>query len=756
MSTETKGRKLRRLKGSVLFTTLVVMVLILLIMLAAIGLAGAASKKAYSTWYDNQTKYTAQDVVDSVIETLGPTGTHKDLGNNIIGKLKNKGDKVTVDVKVGGDNYIPGYGEVQPITFEYVADNRSDFTITGLSGHDTDKIIKISTAVSMGGETSTYSTYAVGNKLSNTTEGNSGGFVSFGGYDVLSQPRTVGRVYLGIEDKISKMSGDNEPVLAGDIFFNTDDCNFRMQGSDGRLVLGRNDPMHGYYGGMRVAGNFKAELGVGVTSQYPPSYITDMSAENFYNIPYFYVDGTMSIGGGDGFRVLGDGMLNVYCDKLICTSHTFLGGKANIMMMGEGSDADNKIIHNGSALTDWAKETISNKPSNPGDRMKSGSLYCKGNLDVSGNNSFTVNGDFCVVGNLTVPSGKIEVHNGDVYIGGTLSDADKAKIIVDAGRKIEKLPGVSNSSTYLQALRNLSTTDHPNAAAIADRFDTAFKLKDGDIEYIQTLDNIKRQFIDETGGVKKYAGVVETSKNASSDVWDGSSTIESSCIWNSTSNLSSSSERSVTIDPKGHEIWIDIDTDVTEINMLNIIIDDTNPNSSVNFFIKKNGASQNLKFNKTKIMTKTYQDLLNGSGTLTLNTYPGYPYVPHVRFYASTDTAVNISAENECLFTCDIIAPSAKFSSNSASTYTKTIDYTYYNLVDIDGNGTIESTEQANKVTVNRPGTKIGLIGSLQVKQIAVNNEFGYIYVDDPPTDSGDPGDTDVFSWTTVDGYSTY
>jgi len=38
MSTDIKRRKIRRLKGSVLFTTLVVMILILLIMLAAIGI----------------------------------------------------------------------------------------------------------------------------------------------------------------------------------------------------------------------------------------------------------------------------------------------------------------------------------------------------------------------------------------------------------------------------------------------------------------------------------------------------------------------------------------------------------------------------------------------------------------------------------------------------------------------------------------------------------------------------------------------
>ena len=110
MGTDIKRRKIKRLKGSVLFTTLVVMILVLLIMLTAIGLAGAASKKAYSTWFDNQTKYTAQDLVDNVVGSLAPGQPNEILGGTIIAGLGSKGSHVDVSVAVNGTDSIPGYG----------------------------------------------------------------------------------------------------------------------------------------------------------------------------------------------------------------------------------------------------------------------------------------------------------------------------------------------------------------------------------------------------------------------------------------------------------------------------------------------------------------------------------------------------------------------------------------------------------------------------------------------------------------------
>lgn len=758
MGTDIKRRKIKRLKGSVLFTTLVVMILVLLIMLTAIGLAGAASKKAYSTWYDNQTKYTAQDLVDNVVGSLAPGQPNEILGGTIIAGLGSKGSHVDVSVAVNGTDSIPGYGQVSPIRFEYVADNGSDYTIPGLSGHDNERIIKVSASVTMGGETSTYSTYVVGNALGGKTDGNGGGYIALsnlkGGSGSNDAPGTVGRFYAGIESKIPSTAAGNQTIDAGDVFINTDDYYFNACKNDpAGIILGRNDPDHGYYGGMRVTGDLRAQNGIIVQSQYPPSYITDMTSEKFYNIPYLYVDGKIEMNNtGISIKGISDdkpGMLNLYCGNFNFTGHSNLTGCVNVMTMSEG--VDNNLKMNGSTLTDWATTTftgVSNKGSS-----ETGNFYCKGNFIKSGN-GMEINGDLCVVGNLNVQEGELTVKNGNVYVGGTITNEDKIKI--DAGRKIVSV-GASNTATFLQNVRNLSTTDYPDAQNAATRFETAYKLKaDGanGISYVQTLDNIKAQFKDSSDPHNvKYVGVVDASGYTGTDKWDGTSVITKSCVWDSTLNLGAGTSRTIYINPGPDEVWINIDPSLKTISNALIIVDDSQ-GGSAKFFIEDGATTLDLKM--TRIVTKTYNDMLYGGTMVPLCAYPDKKYVPQIFMYAATGNNVHIKmSDGNYMFTGDMIAPDATFEAQSTNGVKKTVDYTYFTYLDMDGDGVVSPSEQANPVNVNRE-MDLCFLGSLEVGEIDVNNQFGYIYVDDPPAGTGIHSISGGFSWTTIDGYSTY
>ena len=803
MSTDTKSRKIRRLKGSVLFTTLVVMILILLIMLAAIGLAGAASKKAYSTWYDNQTKYTAQDLVDNVIETLGPGKANAALGGNIVSKLQNKGDKVTVDVTVGGDKRIPGYGEVQSMTFENVGTNKGNFTISGLTGHDNEAIIKVSAVVTMGGETSTYSTYVVGEAVNNKSSSNGGGYIALsdlkGGSGSNDAPYTIGRFYSGIDKQIDTTTGANQTLMAGDIFINTKKFTFNAGTAKTAVVLGRNDPTSGYYGGMRITGDLIVENGLLIESQYPPSLMTDLSGENFYNIPYLYVDGELEVKSGGialkTYNLGSDGidetpsvpnddpkkekcdesnkLLNIYCDHFnFSNSNCNLSGNMNIMTMGE--NVDNTIKLETSSLTDWAASTISGV-TNKG-TLESGNFYCKGNFNKSGN-GYTINGDLCVVGDLKV-SGDITVNNGNVYVGGTIDNPSAIK----GSPKIKDNLG-KTTATFLQNLKDLdkvkesdgTTKTYPDAASAASRFETAYKLSSGSgstgTSYVQTLDNVQNQLKDKTDPSNPvYNGVVNTSKNTNG-VWNGIGTITTSCVWDNTVCLNGESNKklsdgidgTININPNGGEIWIDIDPSLTCINQKTIIMDDTN-GGSVRFFIKKKAGNsednrQKLDLTKTKFVTKTYYEKLYTAGDFALSSYPSDPkLVPQIYMYASDSTYVDITMSNgDYMFTGDLIAPKAKFTGKSQSNVNKQIDYTYFNYVgDTNNNGVIDADEMKNPINVNRKVNNLSFIGSLEVGEIDVTNLFGYLYVDDPPTGTKPPAISGGFKWTTIDGYSTY
>ena len=786
MSIQRDCRCKKRMQGSVLFTTLVIMTLVLLIMLTTIGLAGAASKRAYSTWYDNQTKYTAQDLVDNIIESFGQGKPNEALGGAIVSRLTNKGGApitVTVGADIDGDgvsdgNYIPGYGEVRSLTFQYVADNKNEFTIAGLKNQDNEKIIKVTAEVFMGGETSTYSTYVVGNAKSNRTDANGGGYIALsdlkGGSGSNDAPGTVGRFYAGIFDKIDETAAGNQVIDAGDIFINADKYHFNANKNDpAGIIVGRNDPENGYYGGMRVTGDLTSQNGITIQSQYPPAYITDLSSEQFYNIPYLYVDGAINFGNGGinvkGFKVNDTdtddrpSLLNIYCGKLNMTSNAYINGNTNIMCLNENTD--NYINLRSSVRTEWASANIggvTNKGS-----VESGNFYCKGNFKKEGN-AMEVNGDLIVVGNLNV-TGDLKVHGGDAYIGGDLAGT----VTVDPGYKVvSKIDASKKADSFLQKLKALNsvtesdgvTKTYPNAQAAANKFEIAYKLKaDGvnGIDYVQTLDNIKKQFEKSGGG---YADVVETSKYTGTEVWDGINPITKSCIWdkscrvdgNSNNALDTGMDGTILINPGSSELWINISSDLTSINQKTIIVDDS-AGGSVKFFIEKGGATQKLDLIKTKIITKKYYDIIyDSSSPITLCTYPEQSLVPNIFMYASSTTAVDITMSNgDYIFTGDIIAPKATFNAASTNGANKTVDYTYFNYIDLNNDGVITSDEKANPVRVSR-AMDVCFLGSLEVGQINVTNQFGYLYVDDPPFNGGGPGLAGGYSWTTLDGYSTY
>jgi len=816
MGTDKKSRNIKRLKGSVLFTTLVVMILILLIMLSAIGLAGQASRRAYSTWYDNQTKYTAQDLVDNLIQTLGKDQDNEVLGSSIVSTLRSggKGEKVEVNVTANGTDSIPGYGKIESLVFENAGTNGTDFRMG--SGNSGDIIVKVSAVVSMGGETSTYSTYCIGNGGSRSTEANGGGYIALsdlqGGSGTNDGPRTIGRFYAGINKKIDKTAGGNDTVNGGDVFINCGEYTFNATHDvPASILVGRNDPMHGYYSGMRVTGDMIIQNSLLIQTQYPPKNLNDLSGEKFYNIPYLFIDGGLTFDsnyikaeGYDGEP----GILNLYCKNLDFTKQVSIEGNINVMTMEENEE--NNIQISSSSLTDWAAATL-DRVTNKG-AIETGNFYCKGNLNKTGN-AFNVNGDLFVVGDMLL-TGPLNVTNGDVYIGGKLKLAEagayggvdtgeltvkngnvyygelqdsypnpwggdpiKGKINVDPGKKTEQISKANDTDELLDTIRNLNSSENPNCSAAVARFETAYTFKEGDIDLVQTKENIESQFKDGDS----YVGVVESSDAPTALEWDGKKNsegdyvIEESCRWSDSTTMKCEGDekyklsqnggnktKNIYINPKGDDLWINIDSSLTGINNRNIIVDDSKGGSVKFFFEQREAGKEQFDFTLTRIMTKTYYDYVypeSGSSSLpVLSSYPDdSSLVPHIFLYAGTGNKVKFNVgSGQYFFTCDIVAPDGEFICQAVpSNPDIDVDYTYFDYIDTNGDKKVDSSDITNDVTMKET-LKICYLGSLEVGNIDVTNKFGYLYVDDPPFDGSDPGLTDDFSWTNVPGYSTY
>ena len=247
--------------------------------------------------------------------------------------------------------------------------------------------------------------------------------------------------------------------------------------------------------------------------------------------------------------------------------------------------------------------------------------------------------------------------------------------------------------------------------------------------------------------------MVDASGYTGTDKWDGTSVITKSCVWDSTLNLGAGTSRTIYINPGPDEVWINIDPSLKTISNALIIVDDSQ-GGSAKFFIEDGATTLDLKM--TRIVTKTYNDMLYGGTMVPLCAYPDKKYVPQIFMYAATGNNVHIKmSDGNYMFTGDIIAPDATFEAQSTNGVKKTVDYTYFTYLDMDGDGVVSPSEQANPVNVNRE-MDLCFLGSLEVGEIDVNNQFGYIYVDDPPAGTGIHSISGGFSWTTIDGYSTY
>ena len=57
-------------KGSVLYTVVAVMMIMTVFIFAALALASSANRRAFNSYANNQTQYTARSVIDSIWEAM--------------------------------------------------------------------------------------------------------------------------------------------------------------------------------------------------------------------------------------------------------------------------------------------------------------------------------------------------------------------------------------------------------------------------------------------------------------------------------------------------------------------------------------------------------------------------------------------------------------------------------------------------------------------------------------------------------------
>jgi hypothetical protein len=177
-------------KGTVLYTVVTVMMILLIFVLVTLGISSTANKRAYNTYYKNQTYYSAKSLVESV--TDGLTDTAVDAAGTANGNLKGVigtlGDATQVlavgtPTEPGSDNYRLPNGMGTLVGGVKIIPSGTDTTGTENFIEGAGKpIIKVEATVELRGQESTYSRYVyIGVTPSDDPQYTDPGFVSLGG-----------------------------------------------------------------------------------------------------------------------------------------------------------------------------------------------------------------------------------------------------------------------------------------------------------------------------------------------------------------------------------------------------------------------------------------------------------------------------------------------------------------------------------------------------------------------------------------------
>lgn len=450
---EKKGK----VGGSVLFTVIVVMMVLVVFLMGTLGLASAANKRAQNSYTSSQAQYTARMAVESVLAAMQ---NDADVAERVY-KLR---ANTPINVDISTDRLATAgttgdaYGRIQSCTIEnigkdyYYVDNKWD-------GRD---IIKITATVQLGTQDSTVSAYILKKEkdsvVNNTPSGGGGGLVTAGDATFGTKVSVFGGAGINLGNSWRNL--DPADALRGYSFdgsasFSSQDTtslqweapyvvngSFTADGSGAALVF----PKLG--SGFTFWGNFNFNNQIAITSGNPAVLNAGSSAAlNYTDIPYIYVEKTLSItNGAKGVNVNHQIPLNILCGNacIITTDPIY----ANLYMMNDNTPDSEKVekqvywpefkiekyanyinFNQGSLLSNWTYQLI-NGVDNPTEHV-GGSIYAQDELCIDADNqkgvvegSLVVDDDllistqeFVVEGDLVV-KGKLKITNGRVKVGG--------------------------------------------------------------------------------------------------------------------------------------------------------------------------------------------------------------------------------------------------------------------------------------------------------------------------------------------------
>lgn len=344
----------QKLKGSVLFTVVAVMMVVLVFVMSALTIAGATSRRAYSDYAKAQTQYTARSAIEATITHLqNSTDFAKKIKN-----LNNKGDSFDVTVAYKEDSAsLPS--DTINVKVELVS---KDYQYTDDQIHD---VVSITASSSLLGENSSVSLFLLKDSPSSSAGGFGNALTTLGGFNTeVGKITSYGGSSLNLyadstddEQPPLYLNENNGAVYRGNMLYNS--TVKYGTASVYNYILSKN--LYGVPDGIVCYGDFIVERGINIQSEVnydgAPVDADGKKIVKLNEVPYIFIERTLNLSGDSGnasadIGAPGNGV-NIFCNQLIATSQQTQNIYADSYIWASDPDYDS-LIQNFKDYNDFA------------------------------------------------------------------------------------------------------------------------------------------------------------------------------------------------------------------------------------------------------------------------------------------------------------------------------------------------------------------------------------------------------------------
>lgn len=393
-----KRYRKNKLNGSVLYTVVAVMMIMTVFIFAALSLASAANRRAFNSYANNQTQYTARSVVDSMMKIL------RENGEKAVGSVDCDLLNASLDSSMGK---VTSAEIIALDTIENLEKAGYNFGLNLTKEQKKNYVYKLSATVKMLGQENTVTLYCYNGKEDNPPVFNHS--ITVLG-DLITDNSS--RIYGTAVSRLEEIEGAPENIG----FSNNTDFNFEYATRANLLLYGNNDwifPMASsglYLDGILSFNGGGSTFKSGVTSKNLL----------YRELPYMYITKDIQMYNNSPKIGTDNAPLIVMADSINSSGSNYIYGDAYLY----NPYAESTISNN--ALKSWNSDVVIKKDHanklEPRSYM-GGNLYSMGSVTVNGSGTLannvlvqellTLNGNTNTTG--AVVAQNLNINGGDTF-----------------------------------------------------------------------------------------------------------------------------------------------------------------------------------------------------------------------------------------------------------------------------------------------------------------------------------------------------